>query len=162
MLFSYGSGRQQMDCNKKCRQIDGKFDCHGNAAVRCGVHHPMEHIQGFTRSHWMPPSVECSHRITPAAAMVKEFESNTQNTNKTQLLASNYGTFRSLVVGENFNPETDPLLSSLMKQASYKTTRLELKSSASFLSIKLYHRMKFGKFIKLAQSLLKMGTYMRP
>jgi hypothetical protein len=44
--------------------------------------------------------------------MVKEFESNTQNTNKTQLLASNYGTFRVLVVCENFNPNTDRLLSS--------------------------------------------------
>jgi hypothetical protein len=62
----------------------------------------------------------CSHRssacavspLTPAAAMVKEFESNTQNTNKTQLLASNYGTFRVLVVCENFNPNTDRLLSS--------------------------------------------------
>ena len=40
----------------------------------------MEHIQGFTQSHWMPPPVECLRRITPAAAMVKEFESNTQNT----------------------------------------------------------------------------------
>jgi hypothetical protein len=61
----------------------------------------MEHIQGFTRSHWMPPSGECLHRIALAAAMVKEFESNTQNTNKTQLLTSttsNYDTFQSLVV----------------------------------------------------------------
>jgi len=30
----------------------------------------MEHIQGFTRSHWMPPSGECLRRIAPAAAMV--------------------------------------------------------------------------------------------
>jgi hypothetical protein len=34
----------------------------------------MEHIQGFNRSHWMPPSAECLHHIAPAAAMVKEFE----------------------------------------------------------------------------------------
>jgi hypothetical protein len=33
----------------------------------------MEHIQGFTRSHWMPPSVECLCRITLAAAMVDGF-----------------------------------------------------------------------------------------
>jgi hypothetical protein len=33
----------------------------------------MEHIQGFTRSHWMPPLVKCLRRITPAATMVKEF-----------------------------------------------------------------------------------------
>ena len=93
MLFSYGSGRQQIDGNKKCRRIDGNFDCHGDAAVRRGAHRPMEHIQGFTQSHWMPPSGECLRHIVPAAAMVKEFEYNTQNTNKTQLLASNYGTF---------------------------------------------------------------------
>jgi hypothetical protein len=40
-----------------------RFCCHGDAAVQRGVHRPMEHIQGFTRSHWMPPSVECLRRI---------------------------------------------------------------------------------------------------
>jgi len=44
---------------------------------------PMEHIPGFTRSHWMPPSGECLRRIAPAATMVDEFVENTQNTNKT-------------------------------------------------------------------------------
>jgi hypothetical protein len=35
----------------------------------------MEHIQGFTRSHWMPPSGECLRHIAPAAAiMVDDFE----------------------------------------------------------------------------------------
>jgi hypothetical protein len=38
------------------------------------VGRPMEHIQGFTRSHWMPPSGECLRRIAPTAAMVDEFE----------------------------------------------------------------------------------------
>jgi hypothetical protein len=42
MLFSYGSGRQRMEGNNKCRQIDGYFDCHGNAAVGRGAHRPME------------------------------------------------------------------------------------------------------------------------
>jgi len=77
MLFSYGSGRHPIDSNKKCRQIDGNFDCHGNVVVRHGAHRPMEHIQGFTRSHWMPPLGECLRRIAsiaPAAAMVKEFK----------------------------------------------------------------------------------------
>jgi hypothetical protein len=49
----------------------------------------MEHIQGFTQSHWMPPPGECLCRIAPAATMVDEFVETTQNTNKTQLLASN-------------------------------------------------------------------------
>jgi len=74
MLFSYGSGQQRIDGNKKCRQIDGNFDCHGNTAVHRGAHRPMEHIRGFTRNHWMPSSVKCLRRITPAANMVEEFE----------------------------------------------------------------------------------------
>jgi hypothetical protein len=48
MLFSYGRGRQRIDGNKKCMQIDGDFDCHGNAVVLRGVYHQMEHIWGFT------------------------------------------------------------------------------------------------------------------
>jgi hypothetical protein len=39
-----------------------------------GAHRPIEHIQGFTWSHWMLPSGECLRRIAPAAAMVDEFE----------------------------------------------------------------------------------------
>jgi hypothetical protein len=53
----------------------------------------------------MPPSGECLRRIAPAAAMV---EKNTLNTNKTQLLASNYVTFRVLVVCENFVTRKGP------------------------------------------------------
>jgi hypothetical protein len=53
----------------------------------------MEHVQGFTGSHWMSPSGKCLRCIAPAAAMVNEFVETTQNTNKTQLLASNYSTF---------------------------------------------------------------------
>jgi hypothetical protein len=34
----------------------------------------MEHIQGFTQSHWMPPSSECLRCIAPTAAMVDDFE----------------------------------------------------------------------------------------
>jgi hypothetical protein len=41
----------------------------------------------------MPPLGRCLRRITPTAAMVDEFVETTQKTNKTQFLASNYGTF---------------------------------------------------------------------
>ncbi len=108
MLFSYGSGRKRIDGNKKCRQTDGNFYCHGDAAVRGRAHRPIEHVQGFIQSHGMPPSVKCSHRIAPAAAMVNEFVETTQNTTKTQLLASNYSTFRALVMIENFIPQNGP------------------------------------------------------
>jgi hypothetical protein len=84
----------------------------------------------------MPPSGECLRRIAPAAAMDDGFVETTLNTNKTQLLPSNYGTFRSLVVCENFKPKTDPLLSLSMRRASFKCEmpRLESKSSRSFLT----------------------------
>jgi hypothetical protein len=41
----------------------------------------------------MPPSGKCLRCIAPAAAMVNKFVETTQNTNETQLLPSNYGTF---------------------------------------------------------------------
>jgi len=47
MLFSYDSGQQRIHNNNKCREITGNFDCHADAAVRCGAHSLMEHIQGF-------------------------------------------------------------------------------------------------------------------
>jgi hypothetical protein len=74
MLFSYVSGGQRIDGIKTCRRINGNFECHGDAAERREAHRPMEHIQGFTQSHWMPPSGECLRRIAPAAAMVDDFE----------------------------------------------------------------------------------------
>jgi hypothetical protein len=88
MLFSYGSGQQRIHGNEKCRQIAHDFDCHADEAVRRGAHRPMEHIRGFTRSHWMQPSGECLRRITLAAAMVDEFVETTQNTNKNLFLAN--------------------------------------------------------------------------
>jgi len=108
MLFSYVGGQQRIGDNKKCRRIAGDFDCHADVAVRCGAHCPMEHIPGFTRSHWMALLVKCMRRIAPAATMVNEFVENTLNTNKTQLLTSNYGTFRALVISENFIPQNGP------------------------------------------------------
>jgi len=56
----------------------------------------------------MPPLGKCLRRITPVAAMVNKFVETTQNTNKTQFLASNYGTFRALVISENFIPHKGP------------------------------------------------------
>ena len=46
----------------------GHFDGHGGAPVRYGVHRPMQIDQGFTGSHWTPPSGKYSLRIAPAAA----------------------------------------------------------------------------------------------
>ena len=72
--LAYGCGQQRNRRDKKCRQIDDDFDDHADAAVRRGAHRLIEHIQGFTRSHWMTPSGECLRRIALTAAMVDEFE----------------------------------------------------------------------------------------
>jgi hypothetical protein len=48
-----------------------------NADIAGALHaqaHLMDHIQGFTQSHWMPPLVECLHHIASAATMVNKFE----------------------------------------------------------------------------------------
>jgi hypothetical protein len=63
----------EINDTKKFRQIAGNFDGHADAAVQCGMHCPMEHIPGFTRSHWMPLLGKCLHRIAPAAAKVIDF-----------------------------------------------------------------------------------------
>ncbi len=56
----------------------------------------------------MPLPGECLRRIAPAAVIVDEFAETTPKTNKTQLLPSNYDTFRSLFVCENFVPQNGP------------------------------------------------------
>jgi len=58
----------------------------------------------------MPPLGECLRlrRIALAATMVNRFVENTLNTNKTQLLTSNYRAFRAPVISENFIPQNGP------------------------------------------------------
>ncbi len=101
-------GNNGIDDNKKFRESAGDFDHHADAVVQCGAHCPMEHILGFTRRHWMPPSGKCLRRIAPAAAMVYKYVENTQNTNNKLFLASDCGTNQSLVVYENFTPPKGP------------------------------------------------------
>jgi hypothetical protein len=72
--LAYGCGQQRNRRDKKYRQIDDNFDGHGDAAEQRGAHHPMAHIQGFTRSNWMLPSGKCLRHIAPRATMVDEFE----------------------------------------------------------------------------------------
>ena len=43
------------------------FDGHGGAPMQYGAHPPMQHDQGFTRSHWTLPSGDYSLRIALVA-----------------------------------------------------------------------------------------------
>jgi hypothetical protein len=58
----------------KCTSVAGNFGGNADAAVQCRAHCLMNHIQGFTRSHWMVPSGKCLRCIAPAAAKVVNFE----------------------------------------------------------------------------------------
>ena len=71
MLFSYGSGRQRMEGNNKCRQIDGYFDCHGNAAVGRGAHRPMELFTTSTSTRVLT----LVGKRTPNKSVERRFES---------------------------------------------------------------------------------------
>jgi hypothetical protein len=68
------------------------------------MHHPIEHIQGFTRSHWVPPSSKCLRCIAPAAVIVDEFEYNTQNTIGAEELAniSSYQTLSADTIWKSY------------------------------------------------------------
>jgi hypothetical protein len=51
-----------------CSTAVGHFDGHGGPLLRYEAHRPMQHVQGYSGSHWMLPSGSYSLRIAPAAA----------------------------------------------------------------------------------------------
>ncbi len=99
MLLSHGSGKQQIDDNKKCRQIAGDFDGHGDAAVRREAHRPMEHIQASLKATGR------RHRVSACVISPRQLPWSTISK---QLLARNYTTFQALVIRENFIPQNGP------------------------------------------------------
>jgi hypothetical protein len=40
----------------KCTSITAHFNGIADTPVLCSVHCPMQHVQGYSGSHWMPPS----------------------------------------------------------------------------------------------------------
>jgi hypothetical protein len=62
-----------IDNDKQYTSNAEDFDHHGDAAEQCGIHSPMEHIPGFTKSHWGPPAGKCLRSIAPVAVMVNNF-----------------------------------------------------------------------------------------
>ncbi len=74
--------------------------------VQYNLHCPIEEVQGFKRSHWIPPLFECWRCIAPAAALVINF-GWIKNTTKTQQLASNC-TVLSIQKREKFITQKGP------------------------------------------------------
>jgi hypothetical protein len=63
----------------KCTSIAGHFDGHVEALKQYMRHCPMQHVQGYTGSHWMLPSGNYSLRIAPAAARATANKTTMQN-----------------------------------------------------------------------------------
>jgi hypothetical protein len=63
----------KIDDRKKCTSFAGHFDGYDDAPVQCQAHCPMQHVQGYLRSHWTPPLGKYSPHIAPADAMVIDF-----------------------------------------------------------------------------------------
>ena len=51
----------------ECPSVAGHFDGHGEALRQYMRHHLMQHVHGYTGSHWTPPSGDYSLCITSAA-----------------------------------------------------------------------------------------------
>jgi hypothetical protein len=69
------NNNNKISSDKKYMSNAGNFDHRADVTMQCRARRPMEHIPYFTRSHWMPPSVEC---LRPIAKFVEI----TQNTIK--------------------------------------------------------------------------------
>jgi hypothetical protein len=52
----------------KCTSSAGRFDGHSSAPEGYTRHHLMQHVQGYSGSHWTPPSGNYLLCIAPAAA----------------------------------------------------------------------------------------------
>ena len=69
MVLSYDYAKQKRRwVTNECTFVAGHFDDHVEALKRYMRHCPMQHVQGYSRSHWMPSSGYYSLHIAPAAA----------------------------------------------------------------------------------------------
>ncbi len=66
----------------ECTSSAGRFDGLGGAPQQYRRHHPMQHIQGFSGSHWTPPLGDYLLRIAPAAARATANKMTTKNVPK--------------------------------------------------------------------------------
>jgi hypothetical protein len=65
--YDYSKQKKAVAANE-CTSSPGHFNGHGGAPEQYRRHRPMRHVQGYSRSHWMPALGNYSLRIAPAAA----------------------------------------------------------------------------------------------
>ena len=116
-------------------------------------------ITGWSTSWASIEATGCRHRVNtcitspwlPPWSMI--LVENTKHQQKTIFSKLTYSRPNAKVVRTS-HPKLDPLLSSLMRQASLKCEmpRLELQCSGKFLAIERCERTKIGKVSNLAQS----------
>jgi hypothetical protein len=66
----------------KCTLSAILFDGHGGPRVQYEAHCLMQHVQGYSRSHWMPPSGNYLLRIAPAATRATANKTTTKKCTK--------------------------------------------------------------------------------
>jgi hypothetical protein len=67
-----------------CSSVVGHFDGHGGPPVQYKAHRPMQHVQGYSESHWTLPSGNYLLCMAPAAARETANKTTTKkNTKKT-------------------------------------------------------------------------------
>jgi hypothetical protein len=69
----------KLSMTNKCTLSAGRFYGHGDPPVQYEAHRPMQHVQGYTRSHWMPLSGNYLLRIAPVAARATANKTTTKN-----------------------------------------------------------------------------------
>jgi hypothetical protein len=72
----------KLTISSTCSSVVGHFDGHGGLSVQYKVHRPMQHVQGYSRSHWTLPSSNYLLRIAPAAARATANKMTTKNVPK--------------------------------------------------------------------------------
>jgi hypothetical protein len=65
-----------------CSSVVGHFDGHGSQLAQWEVHRPMQHVQGYSGSHWTLPLGNYLLRIAPAAARATATETTTKKCTK--------------------------------------------------------------------------------
>jgi hypothetical protein len=68
MVLGYDYSNQKRRWWQTNASSAGHFDGHGGAPEQYRQHRPMQHVQGYSRSHWTPASGDYLLRIAPTAA----------------------------------------------------------------------------------------------
>ncbi len=65
-----------------CTTVVGHFDGHGGPPVQYKAHRLMQHVQGYSVSHWTPPLGNYLLRIAPAAIRARANKTMTKKCTK--------------------------------------------------------------------------------